>query len=326
VTKSKSEVNSNTVVIPVASFLPTIPERTLSMPSQKPRTNQPIFITEGLNVMKYLTLKNFGRDRKLLIVAYLITVLTSMVMNSMELSLYVLSTCNVQMNSNLIYFNFTLMILCKIMCISTFNMELTRKCSYQIRIPFMIPTMMFGITPLFQAPHLVYDYLICRQFNNTLSLSSAYQLVTAIAVIFGLYLLYLLAKSIMNAYYVEFDVMNLPHVRNLFKRIKIVIGGAAMISLNMLMVVMYWAQIDFFLPTFFFEFYVWFVMLIWMIYQIYTTKCQKAEKPLKFTDLKSVTTSVDSKLLQSEMQCVEMTPLKTSSPEITNSIQKPNSP
>ena len=211
-------------------------------------------------------------------IIFLITILTSLALDSLELSKFVMNRCNTSQNPTRIYMGFGIMIIIKIICVSCFNMEIVEYCSYQVKVPFLIPFLIYGLTPLFQIPQFVYNYASCNHINKKFSVDDASNILLATLILISIFVFYKIIKIIFDIFSIEVDAMDGPRVRKIVNIIKVTIYILIMLAFNLMMMTIFFSQITFFLPAFFFDIYVWVYFILLIIISSYLKNKKKDSK------------------------------------------------
>jgi len=102
------------------------------------------------------------------------------VLNSLDLSKLINSTCEETTIFGLSYLGFILMAILKISCISLLNLELTFQEPYKPKLRLAYPFLAFFLSPLLQLPQNVYSFETCKSQSKIITLEDSWKFLGAV--------------------------------------------------------------------------------------------------------------------------------------------------
>lgn len=196
------------------------------------------------------------KKTKLIIILYTFTVLWSIVLNGLEFNFFTDTLCKPYTENGTAYLSFILMICLKLLSVSLFNLELTFKQPYKPTIGLLYSFAIQCFCPLLQLPQNVYDFNACKAVNHVIGLRDSWRFLQGVIGTMVGIALYIRIKQ-----RIDVEIMK-SRIGRLSNRIVKGLVILAALAWNVVLFVVFCSQSDTFLPSLFFDFYLYIVLAV----------------------------------------------------------------
>lgn len=201
-----------------------------------------------------------GRS-KLLITVFYFTFMASLATNICEMVIFGLSSCQPD-TTFWVYFNFSGMVVLKILTLSLVNLELIKSTPYVPVAPFLYPFTIFGFFPLLQWPQNSYDYSACHKRNLIFSISYAENCSNALGVMALVFLIWRAFKLIGYWMRSRMLLINAPRCNSFFTLLRFLF----VLVFHVQTILLGLGQAHYWVANLFLEYFIYYFMLGFLVY------------------------------------------------------------